>query len=173
MLTSASTNATAAATVTAVGRSPLRSGTIFARAASFLSSLREGVRGSGSGGVRGWELGGVRGWELGVGSWGWVPARARFRPLRDMRSVHRRAQVARRALWVWCVAYRSDDHDSCCTCGGDLVHVRLVDAADREERLRGDGRCVTDEVEPGGGAARLRGRLPDRAGAQVVGVRRQ
>ena len=50
----------------------------------------------------------------------------------------------------------------------DLIDIAGVDAADREPRLAGDFGGFANQLETGCGSPLLRGRLPDRANADVV-----
>src|SRR4051795_5401413 len=135
-----------AATVTAVGRSPSRSGSSLARASAFFSSERERA-------------------------FTWTSpaaaARARFLALLDTQPGFQRRCDGTRIVGV---ADGSDDHRPSRASRNDLADVLLVDASDGEPRLgRVRGR-VADVVEPGRGPSRLRWGLPDGADAQVVGV---
>src|SRR3954466_6409626 len=120
MFTATRTDATTAATVTAGGRSPSRSGTSCARASTFCRSERDGGLGA----------------AVACTSPA-VAARARFRALRDMRLLQRRPQRRGRGARIARVADRAHDHRASRACARDLADVRLVDAADREERLGG------------------------------------
>src|SRR3954454_13089483 len=112
-----STVAITAATVTARGRSPSRSGTRSSRAWALRSSDRDGRFGAS------------------VRTSPAAAARARLRALLDIRALQRRAKHGRARGRVGGIADRPYDHRA----GGarlhDLQDVRLVDAADREPWL--------------------------------------
>src|SRR4051812_22246533 len=109
MFTTTSTAATTAATVTAVGRSPVRSGTSFARASAFRNSDRD--VGFGGASARTSPA---------------AAARARFRALLDTQSrFQRRCDRAR----VIRVADGPDDDRAARPGRHHLADVRLVDSA--------------------------------------------
>ena len=154
--------------VTTAAARPRPSGSSASRAASFLASVRAAIASSRVG-------------QLGSGARSSAPcacgarrAFARGRPSRrrlDLGSARGAAQLARRGLGIGRVADRAHDDDPPRAGGDDLADVGRVDAADREPGVvaAGCAAACSIRLEPGGRPARLGRRLPDRAGAELVG----